>query len=217
MGVAMSKLAVQDGQTFLFIGDSITDCGRRDVAAPYGNGYVSLAIELITGRWPERNIKYLNKGIGGNRVTDLQSRWHDDVIRHRPEWLSIKIGINDLHSQLGGAPDMNPTIFRDVYESILKAATKDFAPQIVLIDPFYLSTDTSGASFRSQVLELIPEYIAIVHDLAGKYGTRLVKTHDLFQRQLVYREPDVFCPEPVHPYRSGHLLIAEALVQALLE
>jgi lysophospholipase L1-like esterase len=214
----MSKLAVQDGQTFLFIGDSITDCGRRDVAAPYGNGYVSLVIELVTAQWPERSIRYINKGIGGNRVTDLQSRWHDDVIRHRPDWLSVMIGINDLHSHLGGAPDgVSPALFRETYEAILKEATNDFAPQIVLLDPFYISTDTTGSSFRSQVLELIPEYIAVVHDLAGKYGTRLVKTHEVFQRHLVYREPDVFCPEPVHPYRSGHLVMAQALAQALLE
>jgi acyl-CoA thioesterase I len=212
----MSDLAVQDGQTLLFIGDSITDCGRRDVAAPYGNGYVSLLIELVAARWPERDIRYINKGIGGNRVTDLRARWQDDVVRHRPEWLSVKIGINDLHSYLGGAPDgVSPALFRELYDSILAEAAEAFSPQIVLIDPFYLSTDTSGASFRSKVLETIPEYIGVVHDMAAKHGARLVKTHEIFQRQLTCREPDVFCPEPVHPYRSGHLIIAEALLDAL--
>jgi hypothetical protein len=38
---------VQDGQTVVFIGDSITDCGRRDVAAPLGNGYVKFIADLI--------------------------------------------------------------------------------------------------------------------------------------------------------------------------
>jgi len=35
---------IQDSQTVVFIGDSITDCGWRDVAAPLGNGYVKIAV-----------------------------------------------------------------------------------------------------------------------------------------------------------------------------
>jgi len=172
---------------------------------------------MITAQWPERRIQYLNKGIGGNRVTDLRDRWRDDVMRHRPDWLSIMIGINDLHSHLGGGPGgVDPALFRETYDSILREVTTDLSPQVVLLEPFYISTDTSGSSFRSQVLAVIPAYIATVHDMAGKYDTRLVKTHEVFQQQLASREPDVFCPEPVHPYRSGHLIIAHALLQALM-
>ena len=43
------KLAIQDGQTVVFIGDSLTDCGRREEAAPLGAGYVSMAVALTTG------------------------------------------------------------------------------------------------------------------------------------------------------------------------
>jgi len=48
-----------DGQTFLFIGDSITDCGRRGVNKPLGDGYVKFfhdlllirdALQLIAGK-----------------------------------------------------------------------------------------------------------------------------------------------------------------------
>ena len=59
-----------------------------------------LFTELATARFPERRVRYINKGIGGNRVTDLADRWQDDVLYHRPDRLSVKIGINDLHSHL---------------------------------------------------------------------------------------------------------------------
>ena len=214
----MTKVAIEDGQTFLAIGDSITDAGRRFEAAPYGTGYVSLLVETIAARWPAADIRFINKGIGGNRVTNLRDRWQDDVMRHRPDWLSIMIGINDLHSFLGGAPDaVDPALFREQYDSVLEETVNGFSPNIVLLEPFYMSTDTNGKSFRSRVLELIPEYIKVVHDMAGKYGTRLVRTHDVFQKQLVYREPDVFCAEPVHPNRAGHLVIANALLEALID
>ena len=131
---------LQDGTTVLFIGDSITDCGRRDVEAPLGNGYVRTFTELVTARWPERRIEWINKGISGNRVSDLHGRWRDDVLSHRPDRLSVKIGINDLHSSLGGAPDaVPPERFEALYDEILDLTARELGCPVVLISPFYIS------------------------------------------------------------------------------
>jgi lysophospholipase L1-like esterase len=214
----MTELAVRSGETFLFIGDSITDCGRRAEAAPYGAGYVSLLVDTVTARWPELDITWINQGIGGNKVTDLQARWAEDVMAYRPDWLAVKIGINDLHSYLGGAPGgVDVATFRETYESVLRDAVKGFDPRLVLIDPFYVSRSDTPDEFQQQVLKLIPEYIGVAHDMADKYGGRLVRTHDVFQRQLKYREPSYFCPEPVHPFRNGHMVIANAVLEALMD
>ncbi len=108
------------GETILFIGDSITDCGRRGGAALLGDGYVRFFSYLLAIREPEKSVTIINKGISGDRVTGLQSRWTDDVLYHQPDWLSIKIGINDLHSVLGGDPNgVTPDIFTQAYEEIL--------------------------------------------------------------------------------------------------
>jgi lysophospholipase L1-like esterase len=212
----LEALCFQNGETVLFIGDSITDCGRRAAERPYGNGYVSLFVEMVAADLPERSSRFINKGIGGNRVTDLQNRWEDDVIAFRPDWLSVKIGINDLHSLLRGAEDgVPPDRFREVYDEILDRTREKAPAKLVLIDPFYISRDTSGKSFRSEVLAAIPEYIQVVADMAEKYNARRVKTHDMFQRLLERHPADAFCPEPVHPYRSGHLAIALELAKTL--
>jgi hypothetical protein len=47
------------------------------------------------------------------------------------------------------------------------------------------------------------------------FGARHLKTHEVFQGHLGQRESEVFCPEPVHPNRTGHLVIAEALYRLL--
>jgi len=214
----MSDLCFQQGQKVLLIGDSITDCGRRDSAAPLGDGYVSLLRDLILGGWPERAITWVNKGIGGNRVTDLQARWEDDVIREAPDWLSVKIGINDLHSHLLGDPlGVSQARFREVYEEILGRASARTHAQLILIAPFYISADRSGHSFRSKVLELLPEYTGVVEDMAQRFGARLVRLQPMFERLLAFHPPDTFCPEPVHPNRTGHLLIAQQVLQVLCE
>ena len=202
----------------LFIGDSITDCGRRGAEMPLGSGYVRLFTELATARFPDRNIAYINKGIGGNRITDLKERWRDDVLFHKPDRLSIKIGINDLHSHLRNPQDgVSPEHFASVYDEVLGCTRDELNCPLLLITPFYISTDCSGSTFRSQVLSLLPRYIETVEAMAAKYDARLVNLHDIYQEHLQYRDADTFCPEPVHPNHTGHIVIAEALMQALTE
>lgn len=211
----MNRFIFQTGQKILFIGDSITDCGRRGAAAPLGDGYVKLATDLIVARYPDRAIQFINKGIGGDTAVLLKDRWADDVIRHRPDWLSIKVGINDLHRTLFGNPDpVPPDQFETVYRLIL-TQTRARLPKtrLILIDPFYISRDPGPQSRRGQVLELLPRYLAVVRRLVKEFKTLHVPTHAAFERQLKYREADQFCPEPVHPNVSGHLIIAHEFLK----
>jgi lysophospholipase L1-like esterase len=212
----MGEFPVLDGQLFLFQGDSITDCGRRAQAAPFGSGYASMFIERVTAAYPERSVRYINKGIGGDRVTGLRDRWTDDVIRHKPDWVSILIGINDLHSFLRKADPCVPVdVYREAYDTILARTREETEAQILLLDPFFISTDGGGQSFRSMVLDILPEYIAVVHEMAAKYGTYHLKTQELFLEHLRYRDAETFCPEPVHPNHTGHMIIANAMMRAL--
>lgn len=214
----MADFLVQDGQTYVFQGDSITDAGRRAANAPYGVGYAKLTIDLVTAKYPERRITWINRGIGGNRVTQLAERWTDDTIRHRPDWVSILIGINDVHSFLrGGDPVVPVELFAEKYEEILARTRDEVGAQMLLLDPFYISMDSGSGSWRSVVLDALPAYIEVVQALAGAFGCRHIATHELFLRHLRYREAEEFCPEPVHPGPGGHMIIANAIVEALTE
>lgn len=204
-------LKIKDGQTIIFIGNSITDCGRRETERPIGNGYVKLFYDMLTTRETEKNVNIINKGICGDNVLGLQARWTDDVLIHNPEWLSIEIGVNDLLSALNQHLDaIPPKVFRNTYNNIL-SRTKSALPkcEILLIEPFYISVEANKESFRKSVLDLIPEYIEVVREMSKKYKTRLVRTHEMFQNFLKYHEADTFCAEPIHPSLTGHMAIAE--------
>ncbi len=212
--------ALQAGQTVVFVGDSITDCGRRGQAAPLGDGYVRLSVDLITARFPDRSIRYVNAGISGNTVEDLWNRWHDDVLAHAPDWLSVKIGINDLHRTLLST-DPNGTIPPEKYARLYRQCltrTREVLPgcRLVLVDPFYISDDqrpdTTGPG---RVLALLSDYLAVVKELAREFGAFHVCTHAAFAEQLRFRPTEHFCAEPVHPNASGHLVIAHALLREL--
>ena len=210
----MSNFVIQDGQTVVFMGDSITDCGRRDHAAPFGDGYVRQAIDLITARYPERDIRYLNVGISGNTVEDLRNRWDTDVIAHQPDWLTIKIGINDLHRTMGGAY-LAPPRYEALYREILDETKKKTTARIVLIDPFYIQTEDRADAHQKEVLRALSGYLDVVNRLAEEYGALHVLTHEAYGRQLQYRPAEAFCPEPVHPNHAGHYVIAHELLKAL--
>jgi len=210
-------VAIKNTESILFIGDSITDCDRRGGNRPLGNGYVNYFNDFMIGREPTKRIAIINKGISGNTIKDLQNRWYDDVLRYKPDWLSIKIGINDLHQYMvNTSANVSSEEFMISYDDIL-AQTKKNVPhcKILLIEPFYISTEKSKTSIRHDVLRLIPGYISVVRNMHQKYRTRIVKTHSTFLKLLKYYESETFCLEPVHPNSTGHLVIAEAVYSAL--
>jgi len=211
----MSGLCVQDGQSMVLIGDSITDCGRRGDAAPFGNGYVACFIDLVAAKYTERSIRFANQGIGGNTVLELTERWETDVVAERPDWLSVMIGINDLHRTLGGVHDLAPGASRELYSRLLERTAEAVGSQLVLLEPFYMTTHEEADDAQRIVLDLIPRYIEVVHDLAREFGARLVRTHEMFARHLRHRPAAAFGAEPVHPNHTGHLLIAWELLQTL--
>ena len=204
---------IKSGEKVLFIGDSITDCGRRNEARPLGVGYVKLFADFLIACEPSKKIEIINKGIGGDNSIGLLNRWTDDVLRHKPDWLSIMIGINDLTQYLRNSVNgIPPEKYEDAYRKILKH-TRESLPhcKIILIQPFYLSRETSKESFRYSVLEILPRYLKIVKQMSKQYKTRLIKMHDMFQKLLKYYEPDVFCNGSVHPNMTGHVAIASAV------
>ncbi len=212
----MSEFRIQDGQCVVFIGDSITDAGRRAEHAPFGWGYVKLAIDLITARYPERNITYFNEGIGGNTVADLHARWEQDCLSHDPDWVTCMIGINDLHRVLRADETGVPVDrYEQLYREILTQLKDRTGASVVLLDPFYICTREEAGEWENQVLDLLAEYIAVVDKLAGEFEALHVRTHELFQRQLKHRPAETFCPEPVHPNPTGHMVIAHGLLEVL--
>ena len=70
------------GQKIVFIGDSITDAGRRTDPLANGTGYFNLVRSFLLARYPEYDLNIVNRGIGGDTVRHLKQRWESDVLRN---------------------------------------------------------------------------------------------------------------------------------------
>lgn len=211
-------LKIKDGQKILFIGDSITDAGRRVAERPYGGGFVKIFRDMLIAREPAKQIEIINKGIGGNTAWQLRDRWTDDMLFFKPDYLVILIGINDLHQGIRGHMEKDEAFKQhtESYDEILSRTKKELPDcKILLLEPFFMSLDAASKSFRTEVLGVLPDYIAVTRKMSKKYKTGLIKTQELFQNVLKYYEADTICPEPVHPNPTGHLIMAEAVYNAL--
>ena len=137
----------EPGQKVLFIGDSITDCGRRtEPTAPYGNGYVHLARAFLLARYPALGLTIVNRGIGGNTVRDLDARWRQDVIDEQPDWLSVKIGINDVWRTVSNRLDeaVRQEEYEATYRRLLDQATHETSARLILMEPYVIAPPIDG-------------------------------------------------------------------------
>lgn len=198
---------IKPNSTIVFIGDSITDCGRdRDVL---GVGYVHMIHDLVIAKYPTHKLTVVNRGIGGNNIRQLSDRWHDDIIVRQPDWVSCMVGINDVNQWLSNNPaGVNPEEYEKYYDEILSRTTQQTKAKLVLCTPFFMSHDRNTASYRRKVNENLLKYQATTRKMAKKYGAKLVEFDKMFERHLKLRHPDTFGSEPVHPNQTGHQLLS---------
>ena len=167
------KIEFRPNQTVLFIGDSITDADRSQKAyKPYGFGYVKFAANMLLAQYPDYNLNIINTGIAGNSIRDLKDRWKTDCIDHKPDILSILIGVNDVWRRFeqGNLPR---AVFADEYEATYRDLLSDTKEKcnskFVICEPFMFCNDQSDPIFTQ-----LRRYVGIVRKIAADYDAVLV-------------------------------------------
>lgn len=189
----------------LFIGDSITDAGRdRSDPNSLGNGYVSRIASRLSG------VSIANSGIGGDRITDLRARWHDDCLQRRPSVLSVLIGVNDTWRRFESGEVTSTAEFEDSYRDILEQVRSESDPRLILMEPFLVPVRDEQESWR----EDLDEKRAVVRRLADDFASTLVRTDDLFRHAMLTVPAAELAQDGVHPTPLGHEMIATAWLDA---
>jgi lysophospholipase L1-like esterase len=208
----MMTLIFKPGETVEFIGDSITDCDRQTPAfKPFGWGYVYNIHCLLQSVYPQLDLTIINKGISGDRVTDLHNRWKTDVLDILPDWLFIYIGINDVWRFIEGDPQDGVSVdkFADTYHHLISAAQSKTLAQIQLIAPFLAESDTADF-FRSQ----LAQYQAIIEDLGCNFNLPIIHLQPAFDWAMRAKPASFWSNDRVHPTQEGHMLIALTILQS---
>jgi lysophospholipase L1-like esterase len=203
------------GNKIVFIGDSITDKGRKTDPLKLGGGYVRVLHDYFATARPELSLHVINEGTSGNRVIDLQRRWRLDVLDHKPDWVSVSIGINDVWRQLDSpdAEQVYPDRFEAVYRSLLQL-TKEELPgcRFILMQPTAVkeNPDSTGNV-------LLKPYVEIVDRLASEFDAVLVPTHTAFIDFLQRDTGKPLTTDGVHMTTLGDMLMATTWLKAVGE
>jgi len=204
-----TPLVLQPNDLILFTGDSITDAGRRDPAyRPLGRGYVHFAANWLLARSPELNLRFVNTGVSGDTTRTLLWRWQRDCLAHKPDVVSILIGVNDVWCRHAGDELLERSVdieeFESNYAAMLTALSNSHNCRIALMEPFMFCDDPSNDMFRDLRLA-----IEVVHKLADRFDALLVPLQTEVDRLIRNIPPARWSDDMVHPYTWAHAWIAQ--------
>ena len=201
----------ENGMVFLFQGDSITDGKRGRNTDPnhiMGHGYAFSIASRLGADFPEKKLTFYNRGISGNKVTDLADRWQKDTLDLKPDVLSILIGINDTSSIVFSDPDrVTAEKYEEVYRSLLSQTKAQFpAILFVLCNPFILPVGKVKENWDAYKTEIAKNQI-VVQKLVKEFNAVFVDFQQVFDQACKRTDADYWIWDGVHPTVAGHELM----------
>ncbi len=204
-------MLIKDGSVVLFQGDSITDCGRsKENTSDLGGGYAMMAAALFGALHPDLNVRFINRGISGNRVKDLAARWQQDCIDLKPDVVSIFIGINDCWRRYDRNDPTPAEQYEAGYRSILEQVRAKTAASVIILEPFVLPWPEDRIRWRE---DLDPK-IDAARRLAREFAAAYVPLDGIFASYAVVKQPQFWAADGVHPTKAGHAVIAREWLKA---
>ena len=192
----------------LFQGDSITDAGRKkEVDSSKGMGYPMLVAAKLGFDYPNE-YEFINRGISGNRISDLLARIKKDMINESPDVMSILIGVNDVWHEIVGGNGIRADLFETIYDLLIKEL-KSALPnlRIMIMEPFVLK----GTATESNLEEFQTEVAlrgAVARRVAEKHGLEFIPLQEKFNEAVKLAPESCWLVDGVHPTAAGHELIA---------
>lgn len=211
-------MKIMNDDTLLFIGDSITDAGRdRTDPTHLGQGFPLLISAYLQTAFPEKRLTIINRGIGGDKLSDVKNRWEDDCLDVNPDIVTLLIGINDTWRN----QESNHVVteeeleeFESDYRFLLKSLHQRTDARVILMEPFVLPYPKDRMNWRK---DLDPR-IQIVRKMAKEYQTELIPLDGLLNAEGIRNGFSYYTGEDgVHPTVAGHGFIAKSWANAIVE
>ena len=203
----------------VFLGDSITQ--NAVINSEKFKGFISLLGENV-----DQNTELIGKGIGGDKVSDLLTRYRDDVIKLNPDMVFIYIGINDVWHKYdyGTGTDI------DLYENGLRqiiADLKENGVEVILCTPTVIGENKGEFTLVNQFKDIetmeimnndLDDYSDVIRKLSREFDTKLLDLRKIFMQYISENNPKnkskgVLTTDGVHLNNIGSKLIADEMIK----
>ena len=201
----------------VFLGDSITQ-----QAEDFEDGFISIIRQNLV----QDKFELVGKGISGNKVSDLLTRYKSDVLDLNPDLVFIYIGINDVWHKydFGTGSDI------DLYEKGLRAIISDIkslGSKIVLCTPTVIGENTGDFELGNQFKDVetmekmngdLDTFSDVVRKLSNEYETELLDLRKIFMDYLAENNLNndaagILTTDGVHLNGQGNKLIADQMIK----
>lgn len=209
----VAKLDVQDGDTVVFLGDSIT----------HQCLYTQYVEDYFYTRYPKVRARFHNSGVGGARAIDALARFERDVAAYQPKYVTILLGMNDgLYKPYDEATFQ--TYRKDMLEVVQRI--RDIGAIPILMTPTMYDSRAARMNPRRRDSSP-PERLELYNSVLAYYGTWLreisVEAGDGFvdmygplnhlTLQARKKNPNfTMITDAVHPDAPGQIVMAYAIL-----
>ena len=199
----------------LFQGDSITDAFRKpeeiNPAFQLGNGYAFLVAARLGARHPERRFEFLNRGISGHTVQDLEKRWQADSLDHQPDLLSLLIGVNTIIRRQNGWNDPDAEVLASYRRMLEQMRTQNLRIRFLLMEPFLLEAGDVTLAWKTAI-KPIQEGIAVI---AREFDAPFIPLQSVFDKALTLAPAAYWAYDGIHATHAGFQLIADHWIETV--
>lgn len=207
---AIDQIAVPVGGTMMTIGDSVTT---------YRHSYARLLESMVALRRPDDNIRFLNVAQSGYTSTHGLENVYTQFLPLRPDWVSIKFGVNDckIFGELRARTLVSIEEYRANMVAIVQAFLKHSSARPVLFTPVPVVEDVVNSNPDFQLMRMtwnnddIRARAGAVREIAQKQGLPLIDLVGLFGDSP---DPTLYL-DGLHPGPAGHQLILETVLRTL--
>lgn len=208
------KMKIREKDTVIFLGDSVTDCGRdRGEELSFGAGFANMVNSAFRVLHPECLVRFINKGVGGDQSLHILKRLKPDVLNLHPNAVILCVGINDVLRSYY-CPCTGTGVSAEEYRSNMDQIIRqilDSGAKLLLMTPYLVDTNPYEP-MRTKMIQ----FAGICKELSEHYGVEFLDLQQMFETLMargIYSYEMSY--DRIHPSHIGHVAIANALLERL--
>lgn len=194
----------------IFLGDSITDAGRKSSPNQLGYGYVNILAKSI--RESEGNWNIVNRGVDGYITERVARALHNDCISLHPDYVSILVGVNDIGIIAGSKASWQDKLYLledsiRSYHEMLFDLSRETEAKVITLEPFVFPKDDKYQDWIPWQKKMAKN----IHKLAKNYGAYFIPIQESLNQKIEELGYDAVTTDGIHLTHLGHQLLADIL------